>query len=203
MKPNYPPVSSNQEKYDTYHAQMDRLKLARDQGFFLEAIFILYAMLEDRLSSFLYHAGVTNNTLGKIATNKLVKPHLDVIFALPENKKYQLRHISVKIHLLKAVLDWSMSYTAAESSTTYPDVLYRQLSRTAGKNEMISVLEKMNDWCARRNELVHALLNKKLENQEDLLRSLVDEGYALCRKLDNFVRSFKVRNAIRKQFNIQ
>lgn len=203
MKPNYPPVSSNKEKYDAYHAQMDRLKLARDHGFFLEGIFILYAMLEDRLSSFLFHAGVTNNTLGKISTNELVKPHLELIFALPDNKNIQLRHISVKINLLKAMLDWSMRYTVDESSTTYPDVLYKQLNRTARKDEMIPILGAIPDWCARRNELVHALLNKKLDNQEELLRSLVDEGYVLYRKLDNFVRSFKVRNNIRKQFNIQ
>ena len=48
--PSFPSVSTNQEKYLSYKAQMARLKKARAEGFYLEAIFILYAMLEDRLS---------------------------------------------------------------------------------------------------------------------------------------------------------
>jgi hypothetical protein len=33
-------VQTNQEKYLPYHEQMERLKLAREGGFFLEEIFI-------------------------------------------------------------------------------------------------------------------------------------------------------------------
>ena len=48
---------TNMEKYENYREQMGRLKKAIGSGFFLEAIFIEYAVMEDRLTSVLIHAG--------------------------------------------------------------------------------------------------------------------------------------------------
>ena len=55
------PVETMQEKYETYRAEMARLKGALQQGFYFEAMLIEYALLEDRLRSFVYHAGLLQN----------------------------------------------------------------------------------------------------------------------------------------------
>lgn len=55
------PVETMQEKYETYRAEMARLKVALQQGFYFEAMLIEYALLEDRLRSFVYHAGLLQN----------------------------------------------------------------------------------------------------------------------------------------------
>lgn len=59
----------NQLKYENYKEQMGRLKRALTNRFFLEAVFIEYAVLEDRTESILCHAGVFNpekhNTLAR------------------------------------------------------------------------------------------------------------------------------------------
>ncbi len=47
----------NMEKYDNYREQFRRLKTALDNGFYLEAIFIEYSMLEDRTESLLCRIG--------------------------------------------------------------------------------------------------------------------------------------------------
>ncbi len=46
----------NQQKYENYRVQMGRLKSALRGHFYLEAIFIEYAIMEDRLEAILRHA---------------------------------------------------------------------------------------------------------------------------------------------------
>lgn len=49
---------SNQQKYRNYKEQFERLNKALKNEFYLEAIFIEYAILEDRTESVLRHAGL-------------------------------------------------------------------------------------------------------------------------------------------------
>ncbi len=81
MTNRIPSVITNTEKYLSYKEHMTRLNKARVGGFYLEAIFILYAMMEDRLSAFLYYAGVTNKTREKVTSSKKVRPHLNQVFS--------------------------------------------------------------------------------------------------------------------------
>ena len=48
---------SNEEKQNNYRIQFQRLKKAMDNAFFLEAIFIAYAIMEDRTESILAYEG--------------------------------------------------------------------------------------------------------------------------------------------------
>ena len=49
-------INDNMQKYHNYKEQMERLKKALNNNFYLEAIFIEYAVIEDRLESILRHA---------------------------------------------------------------------------------------------------------------------------------------------------
>lgn len=49
---------TNMLKYANYREQMERLNRAMKERFFLEAMFIEYAVMEDRCESILTHAGV-------------------------------------------------------------------------------------------------------------------------------------------------
>ena len=53
-------IADNMQKYANYKEQMGRLKKALANGFYLEAIFIEYAIMEDRLESVLRHSGKWN-----------------------------------------------------------------------------------------------------------------------------------------------
>lgn len=48
--------TENQLKYENYREQFKRLKSALNSGFNLEAMFIEYAIMEDRTESILRHA---------------------------------------------------------------------------------------------------------------------------------------------------
>lgn len=49
---------SNQKKHENYREQFRRLKTALNNGFNLEAIFIEYAIMEDRTEAILRHGGL-------------------------------------------------------------------------------------------------------------------------------------------------
>ena len=203
MAPKIATITTNMEKKTAYQIQMERFKRAKAGGFHLEAIFIIYALIEDRLSAFLFHAGVTNSTREKIARNGKVRPYLDRTLTVLNTRQPNIRNVSAKIKLIKELMEWSTDYSVNEPMLNYLDALYKQINRTAGRDQMIDTLTRIEGWCANRNELVHALLNKKVENQEEILQALVAEGEACNRSLQNFVKSFKVRNTLRKAFNIQ
>ena len=50
--------TNGQRKYENYHEQCKRLNKALAAGFHLEAMFIEYALMEDRTESILRHAGM-------------------------------------------------------------------------------------------------------------------------------------------------
>ena len=52
------PDLTNMQKYANYKEQMERLNRAMKEHFFLEAMFIEYAVMEERCESILIHAGV-------------------------------------------------------------------------------------------------------------------------------------------------
>lgn len=60
---SYPPIPGDL-KYDLYKYYFDQLKKAMNNEFYLEAIFIEYAILEDRTESVLHHAGLWEAYLG-------------------------------------------------------------------------------------------------------------------------------------------
>ena len=50
-------LADNMQKYENYKEQFKRLNRALANGFNLEAVFIEYAIMEDRTESILRHAG--------------------------------------------------------------------------------------------------------------------------------------------------
>ncbi len=62
---------TNTQKYENYKQQMGRLSRAMKAEFYYEAIFIAYAVLEDRTESVLRHAGVYNPDRHKDLSRKL------------------------------------------------------------------------------------------------------------------------------------
>ena len=203
MTPKIPTITSNIEKQTAYQKHMERFNRAKAGGFHLEAIFILYALIEDRLSAFLFHAGIFNASRDKITKNGKVRPHLNSTLTVLNVKQPNIRNVSAKIKLIKELLAWSAEYPTNEPALNYLDAFCKQINRTKGKDEMAGTLTRIEEWCVCRNELVHALLNKKVDNQEEVLQALVLEGEDCNRQLQNFVKSFKVRNTLRKTFNIQ
>ncbi|MCR5090365.1 MAG: hypothetical protein K6C08_12755 [Oscillospiraceae bacterium] len=108
-------TESNMQKYGNYKEQMGRLKKALNSQFYLEAISIEYAVLEDRVESVLRHSEVfrpkKHNTITKklnrlsvlCGDNKLAGKYFtdELISSIHEwkNERNPMTHALLNLHL--------------------------------------------------------------------------------------------------------
>jgi hypothetical protein len=99
-------AEENQLKFENYKEQFRRLNKALANGFNLEAMFIEYAILEDRTESILRHAGLCdaylNSRKGHMPT---IESKIRYIKKYAENKK-SLLHKYFSGDLLDQVMAW-------------------------------------------------------------------------------------------------
>ncbi len=62
--------SDNQAKGNSYRENFKRYKKAKESEFYLECLWILYAMIEDRSSAFLYYIGLTSESKRASSTGR-------------------------------------------------------------------------------------------------------------------------------------
>ena len=92
----------NQQKYENYRVQMGRLKSALRGHFYLEAIFIEYAIMEDRLEAILRHAGRWHPKEGSfVSIDTKVKKVADIA-----REKKSPAHRCFPPELTDGILDW-------------------------------------------------------------------------------------------------
>ena len=89
----------NQLKYENYKEQIKRLNSALSHGFNLEAMFIEYAIMEDRCESILTHAGVFNPDRHVTITRKVRR-----LEALCQSSEIARKYFSQE--LLESILVW-------------------------------------------------------------------------------------------------
>ncbi len=98
--------TENKLKYENYREQFKRLKSALNGGFNLEAMFIEYAIMEDRTESILRHAGKWEAYL---KSRKGREPSIDskikYVQKLAENRK-DLLHRYFSDEMLTELLSW-------------------------------------------------------------------------------------------------
>ena len=96
------PVTNNIQKGENYREQMKRLKKALQMGFNLEAIFIEYAILEDRLESVIRHSGKWNYDPGRHVS---LEAKVKKIKKMAEEKKGLARKY-FSDELMDSVVQW-------------------------------------------------------------------------------------------------
>ena len=97
---------SGQEKHNNYREQFKRLNKAITAGFNLEAVFIEYAIMEDRTESVLIHAGKWDSYLkSRKGREPNISTKIKFIQKLAENKKDVL-HRYFSDDLLDRILNW-------------------------------------------------------------------------------------------------
>lgn len=92
----------NMLKYENYKEQMKRLKAAMTNQFYLEAIFIEYAILEDRLESALRHSGQWHS---KPDQHTSIDRKVRLLMAQAEEKK-SLAQKYFQPEMMQEILDW-------------------------------------------------------------------------------------------------
>ena len=99
--------AENQLKYENYKEQFTRLKSALHSGFNLEAMFIEYAIMEDRTESILRHTEKWEAYLKKRGRNELtLNSKIVYIQKLMESNRKELLHRYFSDDLLDRILAW-------------------------------------------------------------------------------------------------
>lgn len=210
-------VKNGKEKQQAYTQSFSTLNKAMQNSFYLEAVVITYAIMEDRLVSFLHHAGIVTRGKGELKVNKRICPYMRELLG---KESIKIKDISTKIELIEALLN--MSAEVAESIDAavakkasekiirtkalpcYMVTLHEQIEKTLDWQEVSEILSAIDKWRNCRNQLIHALLSKTVATSEIAKQECAEEGYALARSIDNaLVKPFKKRNNIRKKYNIQ
>ncbi len=99
--------TDNQLKYENYKEQFTRLKSALNNGFNLEAMFIEYAIMEDRTESILRHADKWEAYLKKRGKNEpTLNSKVVYIQKLMESNRKDLLHRYFSDDLPDRILTW-------------------------------------------------------------------------------------------------
>lgn len=210
------------DKQLAYQQSYRLLKKAMQEEFYLEALSISYAVLEDRLVSFLHHAGIVSRNHPELNINKPVYPYLRILINKDTTYIIKIKDISVKIEIIRALL--KMDENRAKEIDTeaqkiidnskrkpsmlrpgYMQSLYQQIhSCPLDIDQVTELLADLENWRKTRNTLIHALLNQKVSSSEQSKKECAETGEMLARAFDSkLVKPFKVKNNIRKKYNVQ
>ena len=143
---------NNIEKKEKYSNLMSRLKRATDNEYYYEAIFIEYAILEDRTESLLKHAGKKfqeNNGNPFKISKKLNK--------LKSEKGFQTSYIRKHLteELIEKIYEWKIQR----------DKLMHNIINLQYKNDEIKMVALNGECLVKKFNSKSQLVNKYLDNQ--------------------------------------
>ena len=193
-------VQNNYEKYLIYRDQMGRYKRAVRGGFYFEALLIDYAMLEDRLLAFLYHIGAVDDRYVSIKITGRTKNYLKQIYG---DSPISLTTINGKLNLIRAVLRWAETDEEIAPNQRYQSTLKKQCREQLDLSGFLTKLDEIDKWKEYRNEVIHALMNKKSGAIYEQIEQKASEGMDLARYIDNQTAKIKKGNYIRRSAKLK
>lgn len=195
-------VENNISKQRTYAKLLGRYKLAVRNEFYFEAMIIIYAMLEDRLQSILYHTGVVQKKT-KLSMHNETKCFIqNIVDSYPEkdkNASLDVKNITGKLKIIKAMLHW---VTECENVEDKYLVLLKSSLEEIDIGAMIETIEYLKEWLKYRNEVIHASMNKDIDCLFSDLPERVEEGMRYARIIDNQAKILKKNSKVRKKMNL-
>lgn len=198
------PVEDSKDKQNTYRVMLGKYKRAMREEFYYEGLLITYAMLEDRLKSFLYYTGcITTRNEIKITKRPDVYYRIkEIVNSVPEYKNEKnlgITTISGKIKIIKSIMIWYSE--VFDIKDRYLLELKKQIE-CIDIGGTLDVLKELGKWLKYRNEVMHALLNKNVDSATERIEDKVQEGMQMARFLDEQVRQLKKHNSIRKAMKL-
>lgn len=194
--PQIESVQNNYEKYLTYRDQMGRYKKAVKGGFYFEALLIDYAMLEDRLLTFLYYVGAVESTFSEIKIPIGTSDFFEQLYGKKLDKN--LWRISEKIRLIRKILNWAETDEFFDTDRKYQITLRKQIREQLDIPEFLTKLDEINNWKDYRDAVIHALMKKKSSSVRDQNREKTLEGMELARYIDRQISKIKKGNYLRR-----
>ena len=156
-------------------------------------------MIEDRLNSFLYHSGCCNRDL---KVTKKFKSEIRSIWGIEtEQQKITMKRISSKYNYIKNMLEWAEN--SCKDNESKFEILLKSKIEGIDVQLLRDNINKLEEWCILRNQIIHGLLNKNSTYLDEQLEAITNEGYQIARNIDTVIRVYKRKDNIRKKLKIQ
>ena len=198
-------VINNEDKKKTYAENMKRYERAMAGEFYYEAMLIDYAMLEDRMRSFLYHIGLFKTRDSYTADNgqfaAKIRMIVDEYKGPKETKALNVNSIAGKMKIIRCTLLWASMTEGTDDPIL--KMLKRQYEGVLDIGAFLDLLDEISVWCKYRNEVIHSLLNKNLESLHQQLPERAEYGIKLARMMDEQVKRIKKGHLIRRKMNLK
>ena len=203
---NVKTILNNKDKQNRYKHLMGKYRKAVNSECYFEALLIVYAMLEDRFRSMIYHSGGLTNRSAKSFCKKagvdnIVRDLIRDYIADNEDDSLGLSTITNKMKIIRC-----LTKGASETDKQYDDgfiLLLKAQYESIDAYEMFEELEQLRAWLDYRNEIIHGLLNKNIESLYSELDTKVEEGMKIARYFDSQCKLLKKNNKIRKYLKLQ
>ena len=198
---------NNTEKRETYRYLLGRYKRAVVNEFYFEALIIVYAMLEDRMKSFLYYCGYFANR-NQIRLYKKTRNEILAAFGGDNegNKAPSFMNISTKIDFSRNMLEWAETVEEKDIAGNDYLIALKRIIENLDVDGMIETLESLRGdqgWLHYRNEIIHASLNKNIDALYEGLGDKVEMGMEYARFIDSQVKLLKKSNLVRRKMKMQ
>lgn len=192
------------DKQHTFSTLLRERKRAIQYGFYLYAILIDYAMIEDRLLAMIYHMGFIKN----YNDNKVYeKSKNDLKLYFKEHNicnnsiKYSINTVSDKCNLIKCVMEWAYCSDNIGKKNKYLSALNSRCKKIP-IDEFRNTFSSIMYWKEYRNEIIHALMRKSINSLNTELEERIKDGLSLARALDKYGKRLKRGDYIRNAANL-
>jgi len=190
--------NQNGKEKQRSHAYLNRkYNQAIKDGFYFEALMIVYNLVEDRLIALLHYAGVVSRDAEKLYVTKRTRASIRKLLDKKEKSIIDVKNISVKIDILHAFC------VAKSGEDDYVNAVKKQIDQSITADALCNLLGRCTKWKDIRNKFVHGLANKNPYDVEAYALEVAVEGHKIARDIDNLVGRFSKNNRIRKDFKIQ
>lgn len=185
-------VENGKQKQNNYIVQIDRYNKAVRYKFYYEAMIIVYAMLEDRINSFLYYLNIVDRK--RDGNIKFIKKNYQYViyiyskYTTASNTKIYFNKIYSKIDVIRSMLLW---YKNEKNIDNY---FYKTIVKKCDKldvDKLLEVFNSLNRWCEYRNKIIHGLMDKNSDSINSDLEFETKNAYDLVKFIDLQVKRIK------------
>ena len=176
MSNNIEIIKDNQDKKLTYKILNAKLKKSYNTDNFHEVINLSYAMIEDRLLTFLDLLFIIQKDNKKIypthIIDEIIRPILKYDLNAEVSKIYKINNLSTKLKIIKKIIQ-------SNSNSNYILDCKRIIEKNIGIDNLLLWIKKVEFFSRARNEIVHASFNKNIIALKDILEKTAKESYIL------------------------
>ena len=187
-KRNIDAVNDNKEKQKTYTELNRRRNTAIENNNYVEVIAYDYAMIEDRLLSILKHLNLIKLD---ITGTYIINPNLrndvyEFYYDDPKEKHKDpiINNITTKYKIIKKII----KYKGKNKNTIKLKTVFENVEKEISVKECI---KNLKTWCDKRNEIIHSMYNKNIDDFDKKIKDIAIEGKNLSYELSNICNLVK------------